>query len=151
MTEQSPKVTAPIGTDSTDPTYFHMRYPTLHDLLSRGGLEGVEYCLVAGHNLRKFTEEHWSAIKGLPPLTIEGPKGVVDSVVLMGRGDPIPGSDDHNGIRWYYTDIFIEDTTGLPSDPNNQDIDMTNTPKEVITKASNKRPPKEEIQVIEGK
>lgn len=143
-------VLAPIGTDPTDPTYFHMRYPTLGDLLSRGGREGVEYCLVAGHNLRKFTDYHWSAIVGLPPLTIEGPKGVAESVILMGKGDPIPGSDDYNGIRWYYVDIDIEEATGLASSPN--DIDMTNMPPpESIPKGRPGKPPTGDVTVIEGK
>ena len=141
---------APIGTDPTDPTHFHMRYPTLRDLLSKGGREGVEYCLVAGHNLRRFTDGGWSPIVGLPPLTIEGPKGLVDSVILMGRGEPIPGSDDYNGVRRYYVDIEVEDITGLPSSPDSPTT-TTNLPKEAIQAASNKRAPKEDIQVIEGK
>ena len=139
---------AQIGADPVDPTHFHMCYPTLADLLSKGGLEGVEYCLVAGHNLKQFTDLHWSAIRGLPPLTVTGPKGVVDSVILMGRGDPIPGSDDHNGIRHYYTDIYIEEVTGIPANPESP-IKLGNLPKLEPKPTSTK--PKEDIQVIEGK
>ena len=130
-----PPVTAAVGRDPTDPTYFFMRYPKLSDLLYRSGIEGVEYCLVAGHNQARFTRtpdgdgKTWSAIQGLPPLTIEGPKGVADTVILMGKGTPIPGSDDHNGIRKFGVDIDVEETTGLPANPDSP-LAITNNTKD---------------------
>lgn len=158
-------VSAPVGQDPTDPSYFYMRYPKLHDLLYRGGIEGVEYCLVAGHNLRRYGElkdnlgESWSPIRDLPPLTIEGPKGVAETVVLMGRGRPIPGSDDHNGVRPYYIDIDVEETTGMPANPESplaignlpdgEKIQAASETKERAGAARGKQAPV--VQVIEGK
>ena len=107
-----------------DPTVFINQYPTLTDLLAKGGIEGVEYCLVHGKNLRKFAEmenaasERWSPIRDLPTLTILGPAGRVDSVVLMGRGEPTYGAADYNGIRHYYVDVDVEEDTGIAASPD---------------------------------
>jgi len=118
-----------VGADPTDDRYYYMRYPRLNELLYREGREGVSYCLVAGYNIKKFENDfiinakgekiYWSLVEGTRTYTIEGPNGVVDSVVLMGRGAPIPGSDDYNGVRPYYVDADVEEQTGLPSDPSN--------------------------------
>jgi hypothetical protein len=117
----SESVTAPVEPSPTDLTYFKDRYPTLPELLAKGGITGVEYCLVSGSNQRKFAElknekgHIWSPIKDLPALTIEGPKGKVDTVILMGRGEPIRGSGDFNGIRAYFVDVDVEETVGIPA------------------------------------
>ena len=104
-----------------DPTYFENRYPRPDELLRDGGLTGVQYCFVSGANQRKFAEDKdeegyaWSPIKDLPALTFAGPKGTVDTVVLMGRGDPVTGAGDGNGIRLWFVDIDIEERTGIPT------------------------------------
>jgi hypothetical protein len=106
-----------------DPTVFENRYPTLQELLRDGGLTGVEYCLVSGANQRLFGGDAdpdgntWSAVRDLPILTIKGPKGTVDTVVLMGRGNPVPGAGDYNGIRHYWVDVTLEEAVGIPANP----------------------------------
>jgi len=126
---ETAQFTEPDGTDELvfaegDPTVFLNRYPTLAELLAKGGIEGVEYCLVAGKNLRKYSQmenavkEKWSPIRDLPTLTIVGPAGRADSVVLMGRGEPTYGASDYNGIRRYYVDVDVEVATGIPANPD---------------------------------
>jgi hypothetical protein len=106
------------GTE-VDLTRFENRYPTLPELLRDGGLTGVEYCLVSGANQRLFAEDTdengkaWSPVRDLPALTVAGPKGTVDTVILMGRGDPIRGSGDFNGIRQYFVDVDLEEAVGI--------------------------------------
>ena len=147
-----PTTLAPIGEDPTDPNHYHMRYPTLDDLLYRGGREGVEYCLVAGFNQRKFGEVGFSGIREAPNsdtslvFSITGPKGTVPSVILMGRGEPIPGSDDYNGIRPYNVDVDVEEATGIPANDESP-LHFNNIPEGVVGKAGKK----ESVTVIEGK
>lgn len=167
MSEAEPTPTEDLVFAEGDPTVFLNHYPTLDDLLAKGGIEGVEYCLVHGKNLRKFSQmenmakERWSPIRDLPTLTIIGPAGRVDSVVLMGRGDPTYGAADYNGIRQFYVDIDVEETTGLPANPESPlATKTTNLPVEKALderggkkpKAEAKPEPKpEDIQVIKGK
>ena len=112
--------TAPV---ESDPTYFKNHYPTLMDLLMDGGRPGVEYCQVCGSNQRSFAilkdddDFTFSLVDGLPPYTVEGPRGKVDTVVLMGRGKPIEGAGDFNGIRKCSIDIDLEEATGIPANP----------------------------------
>ena len=165
MSEAEPTPTEDLVFAEGDPTVFINRYPTLDELLAKGGREGVEYCLVSGGNLRKFSQmespiegrhgERWSPIRDLPTLTLIGPEGRVDSVVLMGRGDPTYGAADYNGIRSYYVDIAIEETIGLPANPDSPLATKTTnlpTPDKVQAKEGGKPKPKpEDIQIIKGK
>jgi hypothetical protein len=118
-----------------DPTYFEGRYPTLEEMLSKGGLAGVEYCLVSGSRQKLFAEMKddngfsWSPIRDMPILTIAGPKGTVESVVLMGRGEPIRGAGDYNGIRHYFVDIALEEAVGIPANSESPVANLVNTPK----------------------
>ena len=111
---------APVALTPTepDPTYYENRYPEPDDICRQGGKAGVEYCYVAGHNQRKFTDEKWSPIIGVPVLTIAGPAGTVDTVVVMGKGEPIKGADLDNGIRRWSVDIDLEEATGIPANPD---------------------------------
>jgi hypothetical protein len=145
----SEEVEAPVGQDPTDPTHFHMRYPTLKELLRAGGIEGVEYCLVSANNLKKFGKlrdsegNFWSPIRDLPALSISGPKGTAESVVLMGRGKPIPGACEFNGIRQYFVDSDLELETGLWADPDHP-LDMSNLPS--AEKVKDAPPPQGKIE-----
>ena len=148
------EVLAPIGESPADPNHYHMRYPTLDDLLYRGGREGVEYCLVAGFNQRKFGDVGFSAIQEAPTsdtrliFSITGPNGTVPSVILMGRGDPIPGSDDYNGVRPYNVDVDVEEATGIPANDESP-LHFNNIPEGVVGKPDKAK--KESVTVIEGK
>ena len=140
MTEPTTEFLAPVGQDPTDPNHYYMRYPTLSELLYRGGREGIEYCLVAGYNQRKFMDQHGFDNLKEPPdaerklvFSIEGPKGIMDTVVLMGKCAPIPGSDDFNGVRDYGVDEDIIELTGLTDGVVYDDEDK---PSEEPTSAS---------------
>ena len=106
-----------------DLTTFTNRYPEPTEILKHGGLAGVEYCYVAGHNQRKYSDIKddkgfgWSPINGVPVLTFAGPLGTVDTVIVMGKGEPILGADDNNGIRQWYVDVDIEESIGVPANP----------------------------------
>jgi hypothetical protein len=137
MTESQPD-TSTGSNDLTyaegDPTVFVNRYPTLAELLSKAGKEGIEYCLVDRRNQRRFEHdsdedgETWWQVDRLPTLSIVGPNGVAESVVLMGRGKPTYGAADFNGRRKYAVDLDIEEATGLPADPNNPLTKLSNIP-----------------------
>jgi hypothetical protein len=133
MSQPETTTNEPVYAES-DPTVFANRYPTLDDLLAKGGKEGVEYCLVDSRNLRKFSQDRdgdnevWWQVPGLPTLSIIGPDGTAESVVLMGRGQPTYGAADYNGRRKYHVDIDIEEATGLPADPDNPLPKLTNLP-----------------------
>jgi hypothetical protein len=153
MTDQIPVATElsePVFAEP-DPTVFIDRYPTPNELLYRGGKEGIEYCLVAGERIGYFSRlknedgdswslrlknedgDSWSLIKSdrnsetVPTITIRGPKGVDESVVLMACGKPIPGSDDHNGVRRFYVDTVLEEKVGIPANPKSP-VSTTNLP-----------------------
>jgi hypothetical protein len=55
----------------------------------------------------------WSLILGVPTITIAGPKGTCDTVKLMGRGKPVEGAGDFNGVRVVVVDRVLEETTGI--------------------------------------
>ena len=90
-------------------TAFPDRYPRLDELLTHGGMSGVDYALVAGQNIGRFQKHGWSQIKDMPSLQI----GQCDSVLLLGKGDPIPGASDQNGIRCFYADRDLPALTGI--------------------------------------
>jgi hypothetical protein len=168
MTDQIPVATElsePVFAEP-DPTVFIDRYPTPNELLYRGGKEGIEYCLVAGERIGYFSRlknedgDSWSLIKSdrnsetVPTITIRGPKGVDESVVLMACGKPIPGSDDHNGVRRFYVDTVLEEKVGIPANPKSP-VSTTNppAPKQVQADSEDGRKrtgaAKGSIQVIE--
>lgn len=96
-----------IDPDRLD-THFD-RYPHPRELLRYGGLPGVEYCLVAGINIGKFERSGWSQIRDMPSISI----GRCDSVVVMGRGEPIAGADPTSSRRTWYYDTYIRDNSGV--------------------------------------
>ena len=134
--------TAPVQPDLTR---FEGRYPEPDEICRYGGRPGVEYCYVAGQNQRKFVDVGFSPITGVPTLTFVGPKGTMDTVVVMGRGAPIQGAGDDNGIRRWFVDVDVEKVTGIPS--------SSGSPVDKPTEAARQstKPTKGDIQVIEGK
>lgn len=121
MTESSENQTE--APRNHDPTYFENRYPHPEEILRHGGITGVEYCYVPGSRVKRYADwedetgnhRKWSTIEGIPPLCFVGPLGAVDTVVLMGRGDPIPGTHDFNGARKFFVDKELEESTGIPA------------------------------------
>ncbi|OGR29714.1 MAG: hypothetical protein A2139_02400 [Desulfobacca sp. RBG_16_60_12] len=134
--------TAPVEPDLTR---FEGRYPEPDEICRYGGLPGVEYCYVAGQNQRKFVDMGFSPITGVPALPFIGPLGTMDTVVVMGRGAPIQGAGDDNGIRRWFVDVDVEGTIGIPANPDSP----VGKPTEAIRQAA--KPAKGDIQVIEGK
>jgi hypothetical protein len=76
--------------------------PELTELVQSGGAPGVMYCLVRGSELGEMQREEWEIVRGSKSMTIHGPSGSCDSVVLMLKGRPIPGASRGNGRRNYY-------------------------------------------------
>jgi hypothetical protein len=102
-----------------DPTHFD-RIPHPKEIVRSGGLPGVEYCYVLGKNIGKWQKmsrgdksQQWSLTRNIPVISIAGPKGFADSVVVMSRGIPIPGADPENGTRRWYVDNELISLTGL--------------------------------------
>lgn len=109
------------------------RIPDLHELIEQGGRAGLVYCLVWGANERKFEREwfvtaydpslnkvrayHGERVRDVPTLTLHGPKGTCDAVILMCAGNVIPGAAPGNGKRRYLIDLSITEQTGLGDDP----------------------------------
>lgn len=107
--------------------------PHLGQVLRQGGWPGVEYVWVAGDRLGHFQKLDWSEIVGLPAMTIHGPKGVCDSIKLLGLGDPIPGAEPLSGLRWGYIDIPLSALLGYEDQ-----FKMTNLPVEKVRRETQK-------------
>ena len=110
--------------------------------LSVGSINRAE--AVAG--IARCAEALGYRVSGRAESRITGPKGTVPSVILMGRGEPIPGSDDYNGIRPYNVDVDVEEATGIPANDESP-LHFNNIPEGVVGKAGKK----ESVTVIEGK
>lgn len=99
---------------ATNQTRFDGRLPDPSEVVRWGGTPGCEYAYVAADNFARLTEFDWSIASGVKPLTIVGPKGPCQVVVLV-RGEPIEGADPLNGIRTWFTDPAVFERTGLTS------------------------------------
>jgi hypothetical protein len=95
---------------------YEGRLPRLAEVLLWGGKPGVEYCYVDGANLGAFQSIGFELVRDTDAFTVTGPKGECSSVVIMGRGTPIPGADPQNGIRVLGVDNKIRESTGLDSE-----------------------------------
>ena len=126
-------------------TTFVNRYPRLDELIPYGGDPGTKYCLVSGANTRKFfLEDGWLEVDSLHAITIVGERGTVDTVKLMGKGQPIKGAAQGNGMREYNIDRDIMAETGIPNmirfeNPGNVEAQIAAAKED----ARNGRPPAE--------
>lgn len=103
---------------TSDDLTFSGRYPNLCELVEKGGLPGVVYGLVPGELQVRMQRYGWSPIENMPPISIEGPRGRVDTVLVMGHGQPIPGAPAGNGKRRFMIHYQLEEKTGLFVDPS---------------------------------
>lgn len=87
--------------------------PDLRDLLPNGGLAGIVYAQVTTNHTREAQEIGLRPIKHTEVFTIQGPTGTV-SVILTGKGTPIPGASPDAGARECVLDGDIFVRTGLP-------------------------------------
>jgi len=140
----------------TDEDLHFDRYPNLYELVTPR--IGVQYVLVLGNDVRRYQrvskqgnqgrpEEWWDTIPNMPAITIEGPKGTADTVVLLGKGRPATGGSDLNGKRRFYVDAAIEEVTGLyvegaPSELSNGKV--TDEEVEAARAESRPKPPKKD-------
>jgi hypothetical protein len=92
---------------------FEGRLPRLEEVLLWGGQPGVEYCYVDGSNIGAFQDLGFEMLRDTSVFTVIGPKGMCHSVLIMGRGTPIPGADPQNGVRMLGVDNVIRESTGL--------------------------------------
>ena len=110
-------------------TQYKDRIPYVDDVIRDGGRPGCEYAYVLGDNIGYYNENEpdtpWTPVPGAPVLTIEGPKGRVDNVMVLVRGKPIKGADARNGVRIWLVDPDIHTRTGIagasPAEPVPQD------------------------------
>lgn len=84
--------------------------PDLPQLIPSGGRPGVEYCLIPPVHLGTWQRDGWWIVPRIEPLTIHGPTGSADGVLLLGWGTPIPGASPSNGRRHYYAheELLVE-------------------------------------------
>lgn len=109
----------------SDVSVFEGRLPDPAEILQWGGKPGVEYLIIDAANLHQAlalppvelpdgTKDKWTSVKDVNVYQVSGPKGVV-TVMILGRGKPIPGADPANGIRKWSYDRSILTSTGLKS------------------------------------
>lgn len=115
---------------------FEGRLPKLAEVLLWGGQPGVEYCYVDGSNIGAFQDIGFEMIRDATVFGVLGPKGECPSILIMGRGTPIPGADPHNGIRVLGVDNHIRATTGVDMD---EGYDASKPDRAPIRKASEKQ------------
>ena len=89
--------------------------PSLDQMLSMGGRAGVEYCLISADDLGEMNRMGWTIIPGTHPMTLHGPTGSCDNVLLMGQGKPIEGAAAGNGRRLYYSRPRLLELLGYES------------------------------------
>lgn len=109
---------------------FEGRLPQLDEVLLWGGRPGVQYCYVSGENLGAFQDIGFDMVKDAQVFSVVGPKGQCSSVVIMGKGTPIPGADPQNGIRVLGVDNNIREITGLDSEAEYDVFSEEATPSE---------------------
>lgn len=91
---------------------FEGRLPDPAELIAWGGLPGVRYAMVAGHNVPEAKDMGWHLCRDVASITLVGPKGHVE-LVVMARGEPILGASPANGIRQWDYDPQLLSITGL--------------------------------------
>jgi len=96
--------------------------PSLLDLLAQGGYPGVEYCLIHPEVLGVMERAEWWRVPKMNSLTLHGPKGSADGVMLMAWGEPIPGASPSNGQRKYYARVELLVTLGYLDGPERADV-----------------------------
>jgi len=85
-----------------------------------GGVAGVEYAQVCTHHIvkaKRDPEGSWGPIVDAEPYVISGPDGEAE-VVLLCRGEPIPGASSLGGAQLCQIDNEIYTLTGF-KDPSN--------------------------------
>jgi hypothetical protein len=131
----------------TENNVFEGRFPDPAELLQWGGQPGVHYLLVDSGNVHDAQRAEpiiiddvpcrWGPTKGADFYTIIGPKGEA-TAVLLSRGKPIPHADPANGVREWYYDRSLLQTTGLKSPYGGPEEDLPPVPT-AYTKVSSKK------------
>lgn len=116
----SPDDPTPYSVLRDDTDTFAGRLPDPTELIRYGGRPGVRYLMVDASNLHEATQpdeigERWTQCRDVPPRQVQGPAGST-TIMILSKGQPIPGSDPINGVREWSYDRTILKITGL-SDP----------------------------------
>jgi len=155
----TPRGPAP-SPDVTDADLHFTQYPNLYELVTPR--IGVQYVLVLGNDVRRYQrlskdgnqgrpEEWWDTIPNMPAITIEGPEGTADTVVLLAKGRPAVAGSDLNGKRRFFVDEGIEELTGLyvnGAPPELRNGKVTEAEIAAARAESNPTPPKTKDKVI---
>jgi hypothetical protein len=111
-----------------DDYYFHLRYPTLKEMLREGGEPGRYYLLVPGHMIGKVGKKtgpdgtFYQEVRDLQTMTVAGPKGTCDSAKLMVCGHKIPGAAAGCMKIPFMVVPELVEITGIP-DPWQEELD----------------------------
>ena len=96
---------------------FEGRLPDPTEILRYGGRPGMEYLMLDARNLHVATQLDfptgpWKLCREVPIYNVVGPKGAT-TLMVLGKGEPIEGSDPLNGVRRWSYDTTLLTTTGL--------------------------------------
>lgn len=137
--QTSDEIASYTGQDPSDEAVFHNRYPYPHELVRHGGIVGIEYCLIPAEKITQYSNMGWRQVNRVDPITIIGPKSKRDSIMLVCRGEPIPGSVRAGGLREWYVAQEIIDATGIVENiDSDTESEPTTTTKSNSKSASNK-------------
>jgi hypothetical protein len=121
----------PVEVNVSRPIPDHLRHliqtttefealPDPRDIFPNGGVVGLEYAYVLGHNIGFYTdprlplEDRWELVRGAPVYRI----GPANNVLLICRGLPVPGADPASSCRTWYVDPELDDLlSGMDTPP----------------------------------
>lgn len=87
--------------------------PEPWEILPHGGIPGFEYIYASAHRVAHYQRSGWARVEGLPDLTFTGKKGSCP-VVVMCKGDRIPGAAQGVHRCKWYVDPEVDERTGNP-------------------------------------
>jgi hypothetical protein len=123
----------------SDVKTFEGRLPDPAEVIQWGGKPGVQYLMIDSRNLHEARNEppividgkehRWGPIKDMDVYQVVGPQGGT-TIMVLGRGKPIPGADPANGVRRWSYDRTILETTGLKSPYGGEPVDLPKPTKD---------------------
>ena len=105
------------------------RYPRLNELLSRGGMPGVDYLIAPQGRYTYWYERHWEQTKGVPTVFY------VNDIpaVLLCRGVPAAGMGQGDALCHYSVDTDFDKLLGIEKEPVDGAQETTEAPAETET------------------
>ena len=123
---------------------FTDRYPDLDEILAWGGLPGVQYLYAYEGNTNSWKLDGWSMCRNVDTFSVTGPEGTA-GVIVMARGEPIPGAAPTNGVRECSVDKKLDTLTGL-GDTNGEELVERSVPVESPKDPAGRQSPRKETK-----